>query len=78
MCGAMTHDELLAKLAHTPQTDPNGELMHKVLRAVVELHRPQESFFNDMECAECTLVEDITLSISYPCQTIQAIEKEFN
>jgi len=45
----------------------------KALRAVVELHKPQVSSFDDTECAACSSDE---LSVIYPCPTIQAIEKE--
>lgn len=50
----------------------------KALLAVVELHKPRPSKFDDLECSQCTGDEEITLSIAYPCPTIQAIEKEFN
>jgi hypothetical protein len=58
----MKHDELMASI--------------KALLAVIELHKPKPSLFDDMECAECTNDEEIILSIAYPCPTIQAIEKE--
>ena len=75
----MTHDE-------TYQTDKFGDLImlvtggtnytmaeehllyRKVLRAVVELHKP----FEDEDLREfCSACE-----YTYPCETIQAIEKE--
>jgi len=65
----MTHDELLAALAYTPHTDPNGDKMHKALRAIVELHKPFEiDREGNCNCQECEW--------DYPCPTIQAIEKE--
>lgn len=60
----MKHDELMKNI--------------KALLAVIELHKPESSLFDDMECAECTNDEEITLSVAYPCPTIQAIEKELN
>lgn len=50
----------------------------KALLAVVELHKPRPSQFDDLECSQCTGDEDINQSFSYPCATIQAIEKELN
>ena len=72
----MTHDELLAKLWILP-TDIT-ELQHgakavHALRAVVELHKPQPtSIPTDPKCTECSGLD----WADYPCQTIQAIEKE--
>ena len=66
----MSHDELLAKI------DEEGEFLvqhfdskpkvHSALRAVVELHKP-----SDGQCYECHYE-----GRDYPCETIQAIEKE--
>jgi hypothetical protein len=62
----MTHDELLDRIAQAG-LEPHGNVMptHLVfaLRAVVELHKPDE--FN--HCGVCN---------QYLCQTIQAIEKD--
>jgi hypothetical protein len=61
----VTHDELLAEIdsyayVYKPKT---------ALRAVVELHRPEEQDHKQYEkCWNCNLL--------YPCPTIQAIEKE--
>ena len=78
----MTHDELLAKINEKEPgtlTYSNGELFHSTrrliswqlaLRAVVELHKPQEKLPNT--CQECDYYGD------WPCSTIQAIEKELN
>ena len=68
----MTHQELLDKLAYTPHTDPNGKYMYRALRAVVELHKP----FEDNTCSGCFNTAYGQYE-SYPCPTIQAIEKEF-
>jgi len=61
----MTHDELLAKIDSFSCCSGAHEL---ALRAVVELHKP----CCDLEelCNECNP------NVSYPCPTIQAIEKE--
>ena len=69
----MTHEELLAKLAYTPHTDPNGDKMHKALRAIVELHKPDESDFPDEweSCVECSGNGYVAM---YPCETIKVIE----
>jgi hypothetical protein len=74
----MTHDELLARLKY-PETilekyeylqtgNLNKHEMLKILRAVVELHRPIIHALPDETCWAC---QDL-----YPCPTIQAIEKE--
>ena len=72
----MTHDELLERL-HIEQGCPVGD----ALRAVVELHKPieedgklwcrHEVCYNHIE-----FLERNDCYCSYPCPTIQAIEKE--
>jgi len=57
----MTHDELLKKLSSTNRRYA-GSQDNAALRAVVELHKPDE--FN--HCGVCN---------QYLCSTIQAIEK---
>ena len=73
----MTHDELLEELNEIindfDTKFDNSNPYYKALRAVVELHKPQVSSFDDTECAACSSDE---LSVIYPCPTIQAIEKE--
>ena len=68
----MTHDELLTLIderngAHTLEYD-NAPWF--AIRAVVELHKPTS--YND--CSHCHGLQD--MGESYPCSTIQAIEKE--
>ena len=73
----MTHDELLAKI------DEEGEflvqyfdskpIVHSALRAVVQLHKPQEITLPDGEWGENCGGCDI--GFTYPCPTIQIIEK---
>jgi len=72
----MTHDELMARL--DGQIESSKVIGCKcpacdnavALRAVVELHKPQEKLPNT--CQECDYYGD------WPCSTIQAIEKELN
>ena len=71
----MTHDELLAELTDTEPVYARATL-YSTLRAVVELHKPVQSYmFEEEACSHCSSKED-RLEILYPCQTIQAIEKE--
>ena len=64
---AGTHDELLAELDHLISvfTDSFGM---KVLRSVVELHRPAGHY-----CFSC--IGENGKGVSYPCPTIQAVQK---
>lgn len=66
----MTHDELITKINLAGDTTT-----HIALRAVVELHKPDESDFPDEweNCVECS---GNGYSALYPCDTIKAIEKE--
>ena len=78
----MTHDELIAKINHRKIT--NQHLVKDltiqqakaliapliVLRAVVELHKPTE--YGD--CSHCFGLH--SMGETYPCPTIQAIEKD--
>ena len=67
----MTHDELLDKMEDIEywQEQYAGKTFIKALRAVVELHEPEEQYHGQYQkCWNCDLV--------YPCPTIQAIEKE--
>ena len=66
----MKHDELLEKINNLSCCSGGHEL---ALRAVVELHKPQEITLPDgswgANCVQCD-------GWDYPCLTIQAIEKE--
>lgn len=76
----MSHNELLASIDKQIQlcgTDTHFEcksreenLPWQVLRAVVEIHKPFDSGVCGCE------IDSPTVSYSYPCPTIQAIEKE--
>ena len=69
----MTHDELLEIIDNQLiYSDKLGGI--RALRAVVELHKPTEAYFGDeIVCGACGN-EDFEWT--YPCPTIQAIEKE--
>ena len=68
----MTHDELLERLS-IEQGCPVGD----ALRAVVELHKPiKDEWIEYTTCKACRIDMDDHYSPKYPCQTIQAIEKE--
>lgn len=63
----MTHDELLARL----DDYGFGVPPLNALRAVMELHKPEEQDHKQYEkCWNCNLV--------YPCPTMHAIEKELS
>ena len=69
----MTHDELLDRIAQAG-LEPDGNVMPThlmlALRAVVELHNP------DIENKYCAYDSPEWEIVTYPCPTIQAIEKE--
>jgi hypothetical protein len=71
----MTHDELLEKINNLPETIGLAEfkVRHDALRAVVGLHKPIEG--NEHLCSGCWFGDGM---MSYPCLTIQAIEKELS
>lgn len=65
----MIHKELLARLS-IEQGCPVGD----ALRAVVELHQPQDITLPDGSWGEnCSVCDN---GWTYPCRTIQVIEKE--
>lgn len=71
----MTHDELLAKINEGSRVCELDSPAWSALRAVVELHKPDESDFPDEweSCVECSGNGYVAM---YPCQTIKVIEKE--
>ena len=75
----MTHDELLEQVNNYISSECDCESCkfingpYKALRAVVELHKPLTTPNNFTHCPECQYG---SASGSYPCKTIQAIEKE--
>jgi len=77
----MTHDELLARI------DEDEKFLEQyfggkfkgqsALRAVVELHKPIVYAQTQLRCPICVWSDDWDAELySYPCPTIQAIEKE--
>ena len=80
----MTHDELLAKIdGWTPafwsiqdykSVQNIARLQHSALRAVVELHKPNEYG----RCLGCPTHGSFECGLETGCPTIQAIEKELN
>lgn len=74
----MTHDELLNRIAQKG-LEPHGNVMptHLVLalHAVVELHKPRKSG-TGVEYLYCSGCQEPYIYGRYPCETIQAIEKE--
>ena len=66
----MTHDELLAKI-DTLEAKYTDYPSYLALRAVVELHSPFDGY-----CQRCTVNNWGETRQTYPCDEIQAIEKE--
>lgn len=71
----MRHDELLAKINKNWDKDYDycDDCRTNALRAIVELHKPDESDFPDEweSCVECSGNGYVAM---YPCQTIKVIE----
>lgn len=70
----MTHDELLKQVGYEVELAEMQYLQEllepvKALRAVVQLHKPEHSH-SGYRCTVCFI------DTTYPCETIQAIEKE--
>ena len=65
----MTHEELLKQIDDIEY--PWG--MQDALRAIIELHKPDESDFPDdyENCVECSSNGYLAM---YPCETIKVIE----
>ena len=76
----MIYDELLDRIAQKG-LEPYGNVMptHLVLalRAVVKLHTPRKAYFGDDEIV-CRACGSADIEWTYPCPTIQAIEKELS
>jgi hypothetical protein len=70
----MTHDELLIEINRRLDVSYyNGDPQSmQALRAVVELHKP--SIRNNGDTCECDVYDEYMMG--YPCDTIEAIEKE--
>ena len=75
----MTHEELLAICDNYSFKDSAEPV--KALRAVVELHKPENVYLPNGHGEKIDVCEDCQNDIGqtiYPCPTIQAIEKELN
>ena len=78
----MTHDELIKDLDACIKGAEYGpyEWGFKALRAVVELHKPVEVFHNyydtGLGCSAPCCHNKYDEPDPYPCETIEAIEKE--
>jgi hypothetical protein len=84
----MTHDELIAYIDDSTDGLKHEHLFEKLLantkalRAVVELHKPNENYTGNA-CGYCfglayepSGLEMMDKDFAYPCATIRAIEKE--
>ena len=76
----MTHDELLKYVQYeysSTYEDWCGNVPDspKALLAVVKLHTPRKAYFGDDEIV-CRACGSADIEWTYPCPTIQAIEKE--
>jgi hypothetical protein len=73
----MTHDELLARIDSKQQDYYADDQSLNALRAVVELHKNNGSKYTlgygQVAIELCEYCRE-----TYPCPTIQAIEKELN
>jgi Pyruvate/2-oxoacid:ferredoxin oxidoreductase delta subunit len=71
----MTHDELRDYIDKFDAAGMVNEPAVNALRSVVELHKPYEhEVVSYVFCMGCTI--DLDLAPPYPCETIEAIEKE--
>jgi hypothetical protein len=71
----MNHDELLTKI----EDEASYQTLIQTLRAVVELHKPiSDNSCYDPGCCGGPYPDLCGIcSEHYPCETIEAIEKEF-
>ena len=76
----MTRDELLERVQYNQgyQMGLDGYKICSALRAVVELHKPETSWKDGVEVENhhCSCDPYNEYDMGYPCETIQAIEKE--
>lgn len=75
----MTYNELLAKFENWGVEHPYVQPWKNALFAVVELHKPVIVLTDVPVCSHCesdNLTDPDGAVRSYPCPTIQAIEKE--
>jgi len=76
----VTHDELLAEIKSLNDSCSVSSRLGNALKAVVELHKPVEVPHNDyatgLGCSAPSCLDKYAEPSPYPCETIQAIEKE--
>jgi hypothetical protein len=78
----VTHDELLQaindKLAYYTNNNFGASGFAVALRSIVELHKPLSGWEDGVEVENhhCSCDEWDEYDAGYPCETIQAIEKE--
>ena len=78
----MTNDELTLRIIELSGDDTKNWKFYPALRAVVELHKPKEEEDGKLWCEHevcynhIEFLERDDCDCSYPCPTIQAIEKE--
>ena len=78
----MTHDELLAEIDERIEELHNAEVCDgfiHALRAVVELHKPENVYLPNGRGEKIDVCEDCQNDIGqtiYPCPTIQAIQEQ--
>lgn len=73
----MTHDDLLEAVnSPTFMNSRTLETPYIALRAVLELHKPEQINPTYLVCTNC--YDEESGPSDYPCDTIQAIEKELN
>ena len=76
----MNHDELLAEIKSLNDSCSVSSRLGNALKAVVELHKPVEVPHNDyatgLGCSAPSCLDKYAEPSPYPCETIQAIEKE--
>lgn len=71
----VTHDELLEVIL-LPTDETDLWYFRNALRAVVKLHKPSEPISDDgfITCETCNY--EYFREYPYPCETIQAVERE--
>lgn len=76
----MTHDELLADIDRKILLSEYTiyPVFMQALRAVVELHKPETGWVDGVEVENhhCSCDTYNEYDMGYPCETIEAIEKE--
>lgn len=79
----MTHNELLDKIYWHWKNSNDAEFhglsgYRRALREVVKLHKPKYWQGIEMVCEGCGMNIEQNYNSEYPCETIQAIERELS